>query len=312
MGYRLGLAAVAALVLACFAVPAQAVDPTITFKCCVYSATTTRIAPGGSVTIRPDAGVTFADHPLVFVDGVVSKADADATPVTRAFAAAGVYEFYCSIHGSVTPAGHVQGMSGVIRVTTNQLPTASFKASPTGSAVTLDAGASTDDSGITAYRWDFNNDGKDDETDTKPTTTHTFKASATVKLTVVDNNADAVGPESSSTTQKVTIADHSAPKVAIVTKSLHLADLRKGHVKLTFTSSEAGSASATLKAGATTVAKGKMTFSASGRQSLTLKLTHAGAAKLGHAKSVSLSLSLTVRDAAGNHAAKSLSLPHVK
>jgi PKD repeat protein len=335
------VAVVTGVVVVGLAVSAAAVGPTVTFQCCQYSSPVTRIAPGGSVTIQPVSGVTFQDHPLVFVDGIDSKNTNDSTPVTRTFAAAGVYQFYCGIHGGLS-AGNVVGMSGRVVVTSNVAPSASFTVTPAvpgaGETVTLDGGASTDDHAIAAYRWDFNGDGTVDETDTTPVTTHVFGASTTVTLTVVDDNADAVGPESDATTRTVTVpvatlppgpgtppgtgpglpgpgpstADRTAPHVSLVTRALHLSDLRGGRAKLAFTSSEAGSATATIKLGATTVAAAKAAFTSTGRHSLTLKLTATGKARLRHAKRASLRISLVVSDGAGNRAAaKTLSLAHV-
>src|SRR5450432_472301 len=130
MARRLALAATVTAMVAALAVPAAATAPTITFQCCSYSSPVVRIAPGGSVAIEPAAGLTFADHPLVFVDGVGSKSTADATPVTRTFAAAGIYRFYCAIHGFAIAGGGVGGMSGQIVVTTNVAPTAAFTVTP--------------------------------------------------------------------------------------------------------------------------------------------------------------------------------------
>ena len=97
MTRRLLPAVIAVLTLAALAVPASAVDPTITFTCCQYSTPQVRIAPGGSVTIEPSSG-TFADHPLVFVgDPADSKGTADAVPVTRTFATAGIVVLTVSV-----------------------------------------------------------------------------------------------------------------------------------------------------------------------------------------------------------------------
>ena len=58
--------------------------------------------------------------------------------------------------------GTVEGMSGVVNVTTNQLPVAKFTAKASGQNVTFDASASSDpDGSITKYQWDFDDDGGD-------------------------------------------------------------------------------------------------------------------------------------------------------
>ena len=229
----------------------------MTFHFASYAPASSRITPGGSVTFTPDAGQDFdgttggpSHHPLYFDNASVGNVTSGSAPVTKTFATAGVYTYYCAFHAPF-------GMKGKITVTTNQLPTASFTVASTGTNVSFDASASSDpDGAITKYQWDFNNDGTVDETDTTPTAQHTFSASATVALTVVDNNADAVGPEASApATQSVAVAaplppptapttpkpptgDKIKPKIALVTKALHLAALRGGTAKLSFTVSE--------------------------------------------------------------------------
>lgn len=330
MKSRLAVAATVVLSVVALAAPAAATDGAVTFHFASYSPASSRITPGGSVTFTPDAGNDFsiatansAHHPLYFDDPSVGNVTSGSAPVTKTFASAGVYTYYCYFHASF-------GMKGKITVTNNQLPTASFTVALTGMNVSFDASASRDpDGAITKYQWDFNNDGTVDETDTTPTAQHTFNASATVALTVLDNNADAVGPEASApATQSVAVAaplppvtapttptppsgDKIKPKVALVTKALHLAALRRGTAKLSFTVSERGSASATAKIGSTTVASGKTKFSRAGKVSVTLKPTKAGRAKLRHAHRATVKLSLTVTDAAGNRSTKSLTLKRV-
>ncbi len=328
---RLAFAAAAGLSVVALAAPAAATDGSVTFHFASYAPASSRITPGGSVTFTPDAGQDFdgttggpTHHPLYFDNASVGNVTSGSAPVTKTFASAGVYTYYCAFHASF-------GMKGKITVTTNQLPTASFTVASTGTNVSFDASASSDpDGAITKYQWDFNNDGTVDETDTTPTAQHTFTASATVALTVVDNNADAVGPEASApATQSVPVAaplppptapttpepptgDKIKPKIALATKALHLAALRSGTAKLSFTVSERGSASATAKIGSTTVASGKAKFSKAGKVSLTLKLTNAGKTKLRHAHRVTVKLSLTVTDAARNRSTKTLTLKNVR
>src|SRR5262249_33072489 len=160
-------------------------------------------------------------------------------PVVKTFPTAGRFEFYCSIHGNLNPqTHHVEGMSGVVNVTTNQLPIAKFTAKASGQNVAFDASASSDPDGtITKYAWDFDNDGAVDLTTASPTTTRKLAKSSKVVLTVTDNNADVVGPETSApVTQQVTVTDKTPPKVKVTTKSLKLSDLTKGKAKLAFTS----------------------------------------------------------------------------
>jgi hypothetical protein len=119
-------------------------------------------------------------------------------------------------------------------------------------------------------------------------------------------------PPTAPTTPEPPTGDKIKPKIALATKALHLAALRSGTAKLSFTVSERGSASATAKIGSTTVASGKAKFSKAGKVSLTLKLTNAGKTKLRHAHRVTLKLSLTVTDAARNRSTKTLTLKNVR
>ena len=298
------------LVAAGLTVPAHGDDaaPVVTFgPASEYFPSTVHVAPGGSVTIKPASGVTFENHPLVFVDGSVNKGSPDATPVVKTFPTVGRFLFYCSIHGNYNAqTGKVEGMSGVVNVTTNQLPVAKFTARASGQNVTFDASASSDpDGSITKYQWDFDDDGAIDQTTASPTTTRKLAKSSKVVLTVTDNNADVVGPESSSVTQQVTVTDKTPPKIKVTSKSISSSDLTKGRAKLSFSTSEAGSASATVKSGATTVASAKAKIAAAGTVKLTLKPTAAGRKLKAGAK---LKLSLTVSDKAGNDAKTSVSV----
>ena len=70
-------------------------------------------------------------------------------------------------------------------------PTAKLDAPSTasvGEKVTLDAGGSSDDYRIVAYKWDYNDDGEYDTETTKDTLTHRFDTEGmhTVSVTVVD------------------------------------------------------------------------------------------------------------------------------
>jgi plastocyanin len=213
MGRRLWLGVMVTFVVAGLAVPAGAIDPTatVTFQCCSYAPATARVAPGGTVTFAPVAGATFADHPLTFVSNPGDDVSAGSAPSGVTFATAGIYQYYCSIHQSI-------GMVGEVIVSNDEPPVASFTATPgtasAGQTVSLDASASSDDHGISAYEWDFNGDGTVDETDATPTTTHAFAATATVQLTVVDDNAaqePAVGDESTSVTHVVSVPVAAVP-----------------------------------------------------------------------------------------------------
>jgi PKD repeat protein len=297
---RVGIGVAVVALVAGLTVPAHAGDTaTFTFACCAYFPDSAVITPGGTVTIAPQAGVKFSDHPLVFVDDAsFNKAAADATPVTRTFPTVGRYKFYCSLHGSYDPAtGRLDGMAGTIAVTNNAPPVAKFIARPSGDKISFDASGSTAGSTITAYRWDFDGDGRVDKTTKTPKITQKVDQTGNATLTVVDNNAASqpqVGDLSSSTTQKVTVLAAN-----VSTSSVKLAALRRGRAKIVFTVNETGTATATVKAGATTVATGRARIAKRGTASVTLKLTAAGKRRVAKARRLSMTATMTIRDGRG-------------
>src|SRR5690242_15147428 len=60
----------ALLACAVAAAPALATDANVTFKCCQYTPDNVRVLPGESLTITPDTGVAFDNHPLHYADNV--------------------------------------------------------------------------------------------------------------------------------------------------------------------------------------------------------------------------------------------------
>src|SRR3954462_6848113 len=126
-----------------------------------YAPPAVRIMPGDAVTWSGNFGV----HPL----RSASAEDFGADPVgdgtlTHSFVAAGVYRFYCLVHGAKTGDNQVAGMSGQVVVTANQPPSASFTDSAAdaapGTVVSFAASGSADpDGAITAYAWDLDGDG---------------------------------------------------------------------------------------------------------------------------------------------------------
>ncbi|MEA5408743.1 PKD domain-containing protein [Haloarculaceae archaeon H-GB2-1] len=102
-----------------------------------------------------------------------------------------------------------------VRRPDSEPPTAALTVSDTGSSastVQLNASASTDDVGITEYRWDVDGDGITDARTTSPTYDHTYGDSGTFSpaVTVVD----AAG-KTARATDTYTVANTPAPSVAI-------------------------------------------------------------------------------------------------
>jgi plastocyanin len=317
----------AMLAFGAFAPSALAADAEVTFRCCSYAPSAVRILPGDQVTFTGDAGATFADHPLRFDDPFFGQEDAGAS-ASRTFPARGVFTWHCAIHGP-------SGMTGKVSVTENHLPVADFSASATsvatGTTVSFDADLSSDpdfDKGQTLnYTWDLDGDGIDDPGITSPTPDAVFTNAGTtprtvnVRLTATDTNSsvDDIGPESTTKTRTITVApaggtvpppplsgggpspggtaaaDTSAPAVTFHTpKKATVAS----KLRLSFSSTEAGSATATLKAGSKRIGSAKATYAAAGRHALTVKLSKAARRLLRRGRKVTLTL--VVADAAGN------------
>lgn len=309
------------------ALPAAAQDAAVTFKCCQYSPSAARILPGEKLTITPDPGIMFDEHPLHYADNVGNTLSGPG-PAERTFPDAGIYQWYCGIHGHFDGTT-VSGMSGKVTVTSNQLPLPSFTATadsvPSGTAVSFDASASSDpDAGQTlTYAWDLDGNGTDDPgmTGATPSFTYTNSGTAprsfTVRLRVTDNNSDAAGPESATTARTITVApaaaattgpggttqapggggtssDTTAP--AVVLKLARSITVR-AKLRLAFTSNEPGSATAALRLGRRTLTA-RTTFAAAGKHTLTIKLSKAVRRALRTRRTARLTL--VVADAAGN------------
>lgn len=304
------------------AAPALATDANVTFKCCQYTPDNVRVLPGESLTITPDTGVAFDNHPLHYADNVGNTLTG-TTPAQRTFPQDGIYQWYCGIHGHFDGT-NVSGMSGHIEVTTNHLPVASFTASaadvPSGTEVTFDASGSSDPdpTQFLNYSWDLDGDGTDDpgQTSVNPSAVFTNSGmtprNVTVRLRVTDTNSDAVGPESTTKSMIITVEpvpagstppppgngppppDTTAPVIKLtvarqltVTKTL----------KVPFTTDESTSVDVTLRVGRKT-ARASRDFGAAGKHTITLKLSKALRRLLHKRRSVTLTLAAT--DDAGN------------
>lgn len=94
-------------------------------------------------------------------------------------------------------------------------PTATVTASPASATsselVTLDAGASTDNTGLSEFHWDLDGDGSVEETTTTPTVSHTYESPGDYEVTVTVT--DLAGNEDTATTS-VTIRNGSLPPTA--------------------------------------------------------------------------------------------------
>ena len=280
--------------------PAAAADQPIAFADFAYNPTPTTIKTGDTATFSG----SFASHPLVW-DANNFATTSTGSSKSFSFSQPGTYLYHCQIHAQT------QGMVGQITVVADQHPaTVSFGVSPSpssGQPVTFTYTGSADPDGtLTSWKWDLDGDGAFETTTTAgaATTTYPTARTVTVRMYAIDDSGEA----SATAEQAVTIAaagsggsgspgggasgsqDTTAPKATLV---------KLRGLELTFRASEKASATATLRARGKTIAKGSAKAK-SGAISLRFKLTKTGRALLKPRHRLKASLTLTLRDAAGN------------
>jgi plastocyanin len=287
----------------------------------------------GTVEADPGDGVTFAgsfeNHPLEWVTGDFT-AQETGTSRTYTFAKPGTYRFFCDFHEDMTGTVHVAG---------NQLATPDFTISgtPTTNAkVTFDASAIADPDGtVTKVEWDLDGNGSFETSGTARVVSKTYAKAGTygVGVRYVDDGhetsaatrhdvvvadpapaggggggtggADATGggvtgggsTTGGGPTTGAGTGDAVAPKPALRSTKVMI----KGRVAaLLVRLDEAGSGTATLKRGTTTLGKATIKKLAKGNATIKLTLTKAAAAKVRKGHPRSATLTLVVRDASGN------------
>src|SRR3954452_9890721 len=244
------------------------------------------VAPQAIFKFHATDASVLDDHPVVWDTGDLppgtgTTADKQYTAPTQP----GFYAFHCSIHGTAGTEGSVGGgMAGYLVVGTDQHASPDFRASEpatAGQAVTFTyTGGQDPDAGdaITRYLWDLNGDGSFETSTTGPTATMTYAnpGAVNVSLKVIDKGHEF----STVATHAVNVVaaagpgggphiDNIAPTIAfgkLTTK------VRKGKLKVKFTSNEAGSAAATLKRGKKKLGSGKSKFTVPGPHVLTVRL----------------------------------------
>jgi plastocyanin len=289
------------------AAPAAAADRTITFANYAYNAADVTIKPTDTVTFSG----SFASHPLIW-DHTEFDRTGDGTSRQFTLAGPGTYTYHCELH--VDPP---RNMKGTIRVVANQHPAnVSFGVSPApraGQPVTFTYTGDADPDGtLTSWQWDLDGDSYFETTTPAGVATRTYASptTLTVRMRAIDDN----GEPSATAEQAVTIAaagsgssgssggsggsgsgasgseDTTAPRATFVKL--------KG-LTLSFRGSEKASASATLRARGRTIARGSAKAK-SGAISIGLRLTSAGRSILLRGHKLKATLTLTLRDAAGN------------
>lgn len=180
MRLRLAVAACALPVLG-LAGSARAADHPLSWPSCCSSAPYADVVadPGDTATFTTDAGVTFADHPLVW-DYADYATNQSGTAQQLTFPTAGTYPFHCAFHSF---------MHGRIKVGNDLHPTAALSVSSaaptTADPVTLTyTGTADPDGSIATYEWDFDGDGNADQVTTVDHVTHTYPSAGTFQATV--------------------------------------------------------------------------------------------------------------------------------
>jgi plastocyanin len=278
------LALVAGVVLAA---PAAAADTTITFASYAYNPTPATIKTGDTATFSG----SFSSHPLVWDTGAFPTTNT-GTAKAFSFSQPGTYSYHCELHGTT------QNMVGTLTVVADQHPArVSFSVSPApraGQPVTFTyTGDADPDGALTSWQWDLDGDGSFETATPTGSASKTYASPATltVRLRAIDDS----GEPSATAEQVVTIdaassgsKDTTAPRATLV---------KLTGLKLRFHSSERATATATLRAGGTTIARGS---AKAGTTAIRLRLTAAGRARLHRGHKLRATLMLTLRDASGN------------
>jgi PKD repeat protein len=286
--------------------PAVALEQTVTFPnggpgSYSYSPASPAIKTGDRLTFSGN----FTSHPLVWDAGEPPLVADTGSSRSYRFAQSGTYAFRCALHG-----GPPNNMAGSVTVTLDQHATVSFGVSPSpraGQPVTFTYTGSADPDGtLTAWKWDLDGDGSFETTTATgaATTTYATARTVTVRMIAVDDS----GEDSATAEQLVTIAaggsagsggsgsgnsgstDTTAPRATLI---------KLRGLKLSFRASEKASATATLRARGRTIAKGSAKAK-SGAISIRFKLTAAGRSVLRPGHRLKATLTLTLRDSAGN------------
>jgi PKD repeat protein len=190
--------------------PPANVPPTASFT---SSTSALRVSVDGSSSSDSDG--TVAGYAWTFGDG----GTATTTTASHTYAAPGTYTVTLTVTDDKGATG-VSTSSVVVTKAPNAAPTASFTASASDLAVSVDGTSSSDSDGtIASYAWDFGDAG----TATTAKASHTFSkaGSYSVKLTVTDNDG-----ATASSTQVVTVTTPAAnvpPTSAFTTTTSGLA-----------------------------------------------------------------------------------------
>jgi PGF-CTERM protein len=136
----------------------------------------------------------------------------DSPTLAHQYAAPGTYNVTVTV---VDEGGNADRARVPVSVESDDPPGATLEVgdSPTqGFPITFDARNSTDDVGISEYRWDLDGDGEVERTTDSPTITRTYEETGEydVALTVVDG-----GGQSDTATRRISVGEDDPPDAAI-------------------------------------------------------------------------------------------------
>jgi plastocyanin len=294
------LALAAGLVLAA---PAVAANQTITFPNgsfpdYSYSPASATIKTGDTATFSG----SFMSHPLAWDSGTPETTNM-GTAKSFSFSQPGTYAYHCTIHYETT------NMVGSLTVIADQHPASvSFSVSPAGPlagqpVAFTDTGSADPDGTLTSWQWDLDGNGSFETTTPTGAATSTFPTpgTVTVRMRAIDDSNEA----SATAEQAVTIAatgsggPGSSPSGSQDTAAPRATLVKLRGLKLSFRASERASATATLRARGKTIARGTAKAK-SGAISIRLRLTSIGHSMLPRGHKLRATLTLTLRDSAGN------------
>jgi plastocyanin len=319
----------ALLAFAALAPPALAVTPTFDFPVGGFHYDPAQITLSDSDTsvCWSPQGATFTSHPLTFDTGELANETSGSSTYCASITGLrpGFYAFHCAIHGRQGPEGSVgSGMSGSFTIPGDNTATPDFSIAQAGATATFTyTGTGDPDAGdaITSYLWDWDGDGNTDSTSAAASVEHAYTANGTFHpaVRVIDKGHLISAPATHDVTitglsdptppsnpppgggagnpppvDTVPATDTTAPVVRLtLARKLTV----KTSLKLSFTTDEPTSVTATLKVGKKT-AKAREAFGAAGKHTLSIKLSKVVRRLLRHRRTATLTLAVT--DSSGN------------
>jgi PKD repeat protein len=223
-----------------------------------FSAQRTGLAAAFSSSGTSDPDGTIASYAWSFGDGDTATT---ANP-SHTYTAAGTYTVSLTVTdddgGSTTLTKQVQ---------VSAPPVADFTTSVSGTQLSVDAGSSTDDQGVTSYAWTFG----DGSTGTGVTASRTYAAGGTYNVTLTVT--DATGNTATRTRQVTIVAANAAPKATAVVTSNGLTINANGSSSTDSDGTIASYAWTFGDGGTSTLANASHTYGAAGTYTVSLTVT---------------------------------------